>query len=116
MISTFTITPMPRNVSSSAIVWPSELGLWPRKPAIVNIAHGAYLTAPGERALRDLPGERGPVAQSVEQRTHNPSRPGSSPGRATQNPRIGAQPRIVKRTVRAREALPARLRARIVSV
>jgi hypothetical protein len=32
--------------NEGAIVVPSELGLWPRKLAIVHISRGAYLTAP----------------------------------------------------------------------
>jgi hypothetical protein len=46
---TFAITPMPKNVSSNAIVDPSELGLCPRNPPMANIAPERLPDAPAER-------------------------------------------------------------------
>ena len=76
MISTFTSTPIPTNVTSSAKVCEKAC-----EKAKDNTDLEAYLTPVDGTASASVAPAR-PGSSVVEQWTHNPSRPGSNPGRA----------------------------------
>jgi hypothetical protein len=79
MISTLTSTPIPTNVTSSAKVCEKAFDT-----AKDSTDLEAYLTPVDGKASASVAPAR-PGSSVVEQRTHNPSRPGSNPGRAIKN-------------------------------